>query len=75
MFYKENTLDSLIRQRDKYDKLMFEVLEGERHLKKKWEEIKYPLSDEQKQKDNFLLRYYESQYDKLDDAIQKEIYK
>jgi hypothetical protein len=73
MFEKENKLDSLIRQRDKYDKLMFEVLEWQRHLKKKWEEVQYPLSDEQKQKNNFLFRYYETQYNNIDKLIQQEI--
>ena len=73
MFEKENKLDSLIRQRDKYDKLMFEVLEWQRHLKKKWEEVQYPLSDEQKQKNNFLFRYYETHYNNIDKLIQQEI--
>lgn len=68
-------LDTLLKERDRYNHLMFMVLEWRHHLKKNDEKIVYPLTDEQKQKDNFLFRYYETQYNKLDDAINKEIRK
>lgn len=68
-------LDTLLTERERYNHLMFMVLEWRLHMKKDDEKIIYPLSDEQKQKDNFLFRYYETQYTKLDAAIQKEIYK
>ena len=66
-------LDTLLIERDRYNNLMYLVLEWRLHMKKDNEKIIYPITDEQKQKDNFLFKYYESQYDKVDREIQKEI--
>jgi len=60
-----NKFDKLLEERDKYNVLMYQVLNGSHHLKKKWEKIVYPISAEQKAKDLFLFKYYEHRYNSV----------
>lgn len=68
-------LETLQRERDKYDMLMGAVLNWELHLKKADEEVKPPLSEIQKQKNIFLFKYYETKFIECEELIRREINK
>lgn len=66
-----NTFERLLEERDRYNVLMYQVLNGTHHLKKKWERIRHPLSEEQKAKNKFLFKYYEHHYNRLSNEIDR----
>lgn len=67
-----NKFEQLLAERDRYNVLMYQVLNGSHHLKKKWQRIVYPLSAKQKAKDLFLFKYYEYHYNRLSKEIESE---
>lgn len=69
----KNKLSQLQFERDKYDRLMGEVLNWTLHMKKEGEVVPMPLTDTQKQKDLFLFKYYESKFNLCEKLIEKEI--
>lgn len=68
-----NEFEKLIAQREYYNERMWEVLDGNLHLRKGNTRVSNPLSEEQKKKDLFLFKYYEFQYNRLDKLINNSI--
>lgn len=63
----------LLRERDRYNYLMLEVMSWRLHLKKTNEKVTTPLSEIQKEKNFFLYKYYEFQYNRIDKLINDSI--
>ena len=65
--------DALLCERDRYEKLMLDVLEWRLHLKKKFSSVEMPLTEVQKKKNLFLYKVYERRYYDCDKLIMSEI--
>jgi len=66
-------LDWLQKERDKYDRLMFEILEWTLHMLRKWEVLVVPITQYQKKRDYFLYKFYEFKLNEIDSHIDKFI--